>query len=55
MLALVTGMVFLGALAMAALIVGQKEAAIVFTALNLLGLGAFTWLGAIFGLRRQKV
>ncbi len=54
-LALVAGMVFLGALAMTALVMGQKEAAVVLTGLNLVGLGVFTWFGAILSLRRQKV
>jgi Tfp pilus assembly protein PilF len=41
--------------AVVAFSLGQKEAAIACTILSLLAVGVFTWFGAIFGLRRQKV
>lgn len=41
--------------AVASLALGYKEAAVLFTILNVLGLAAFTWFGVIRGMRRKRV
>lgn len=54
-LLVVIGQVLLGAGAVVAYSVGQKEAAVACTVLSLLAAGVFTWFGALFGLRRRRV
>ncbi len=48
-------MIVFAIFAVVSLALGYKEAAVLFTVLNLLGLAAFTWFGVIRGMRRQKV
>jgi len=51
----VIGMILLGAAAVASIALGYERASIAFFALDFLAFVAFTWLGAILGIKRQKV
>ncbi len=53
--AVVLAMIVSAVLAVVSLALGYKDAAILFTVCNLLGLAAFTWFGVIRGMHRQKV
>ena len=51
----VAGMALLGAAGLVSLILGYEQAAMTFFAFDFLAFVAFTWFGAILGLRREKV
>ncbi len=53
--AVVGAMVFVALLAMTLLALGYRDFAIALAVLNVLGVAAFTWFGALLGVRRPKV